>query len=67
MNMNLEHYRGTVKSRFRILKTISSYLKGKIPLDLLLNVNTTTFIENQIDRYKDTIPYIESIKNDAGI
>lgn len=65
--MNVEYYNGTVKQRFKRLKAISSYLKGKIPLDLLLNVNTTTFIQNQIDRYKDTIPYIESIKKSAGI
>ncbi|MBR1453099.1 MAG: hypothetical protein IJ593_12730 [Lachnospiraceae bacterium] len=65
--MNLEYCKGTVKPRFKRLKAISSYLKGKIPLDLLLNVNTTTFIQNQIDRYKDTIPYIESIKKSAGI
>ena len=65
--MNLEFYKDEIKPNYKRLKAISSYLKGKIPLDLLLNVNTTSFIQNQIDRYKDTIPYIESIKNDAGV
>ena len=65
--MNLVYYKEPIKPRFKRLKAISSYLKGKIPLDLLLNVNTTMFIQNQIDGYKDAIPYIEKIKKDAGI
>lgn len=65
--MNMEKYDGKLKEKYKRLKTISSYLKDKIPLDLLLNVNTELFVKEHANKYKDSIPYISKIKKESGI
>ena len=44
-----------------------SLLKGKIPLDLLLNVNTELFVKERVDKFKNDITYIEQIKKHSGV
>ena len=65
--MNIEKYDGKLRDKYKRLKTISSYLKGKIPLDLLLNVNTELFVKERVDKFKNDITYIEQIKKHSGV
>ena len=65
--MNIEKYDGKLRDKYKRLKTISSYLKGKIPLDLLLNVNTELFVKERVDEFKNDITYIEQIKKHSGV
>jgi hypothetical protein len=57
---NLEYYRGELTGRHRILKAISSHIKGELPVDELLNAYEVILHEEQAKSLFDRMKFDSS-------
>lgn len=65
--MSLEYYTGRLDGKLRILKALSKYLKGEIPLDLLLNAYDIVMKEENLSKTKRYMNFLEQDLKDIGI
>ena len=65
--LSLEYYNGRLDGKLRILKAVSKYLKGEIPLDLLLNAYDIVMKEENLSKTKRYMNFLEQDLKDIGI
>ncbi len=65
--LSLEYYNGRRDGKLRILKAVSKYLKGEIPLDLLLNAYDIVIKEENLSKTRRYMNFIEQDLKDIGI
>ena len=65
--LSLEYYTGRLDGKLRILKALSKYLKGEIPLDLLLNAYDIVMKEENLSKTKRYMNFLEQDLKDIGI
>lgn len=65
--LSLEYYNGRLDGKLRILKALSKYLKGEIPLDLLLNAYDIVMKEENLSKTKRYMNFLEQDLKDIGI
>lgn len=65
--LSLEYYNGRLDGKLRILKASSKYLKGEIPLDLLLNAYDIVMKEENLSKTKRYMNFLEQDLKDIGI
>ena len=64
--LSLEYYDGDCKDEKRILKALSSFLKGEIPEDLLLNAYRIVLGEKELKDLKYNMNFLEETLHLAG-
>mgnify|MGYP004499874583 FL=1 len=65
--LSLEYYNDRIDGKLRILKALSKYLKGEIPLDLLLNAYDIVMKEENLSKTKRYMNFLEQDLKDIGI
>lgn len=65
--LSLEYYNGRLDGRLRILKALSKYLKGGIPLDLLLNAYDIVMKEENLSKTRRYMNFLSQDLKDIGI
>lgn len=65
--MSLEYYDGELDGKKRILKVVSGYMKGKIPIDLMLEAYKIILDEERLRKERKHLNFIEKVLIDAGL
>lgn len=64
--LSLEYYDGDLKEEKRILKALSSFIKGEIPEDMLMNLYRRALCEKELKDLKHNMNFLEETMRIAG-